>query len=179
MRCAYYLDKLSQSNIYAEKILSSNQSTPEQITEANFYTAKYHQQQKSYSTAIIHYKKVVAKTTNILGAESQYQIAKIQFEENKLKESETECFKVIDNFSSYDLWYIKAYILIADIYEKQGNLFQAKATLQSVIENADDEMLKNEALDKLNKINAKETKTSNLAPDGMNIDAPLDTIQIK
>jgi tol-pal system protein YbgF len=179
MRCAYHLDKLSQANTYAEKILGSNQSTPEQITEANFYLAKYNQQQKSNGTALIHYKKVAAKTTNVMGAEAQYQIARIHFEENKLKESEDESFKVIDNFSSYDYWYIKAYMLIADIYEKQGNLFQAKATLQSVIENAEDEKLKNEALDKLNKIYAKETNTSNLVPDGMNIDAPLDTIQIR
>jgi len=179
MRCAYHLDKLPQANTYAEKILGSNQSTPEQVLEANFYVAKYQQQQKAYGTAMIHYKKVAAKTTNIMGAESQYQIALIHFEENKLKEAEDESFKVIDNFSSYDYWYIKAYILIADIYEKQGNLFQAKATLQSVVENAEDEKLKAEALDKLNKIYEKETQTSNLVPDGMNIDAPLDTIEIK
>jgi TolA-binding protein len=179
MRCAYHQNNLSQANTYAEKILGSNQSTPEQVIEANFYVAKYNQLNKSYGTALNHYKKVAAKTTNIMGAESQYQIAFIHFEENKLKEAEDESFRVIDNFSSYDYWYIKAYILIADIYEKQGNLFQAKATLQSVIENAEDEKLKAEALDKLNKIYDKETKTSSLVPDGMNIDAPLDTIEIK
>jgi tol-pal system protein YbgF len=179
MRCAYNLNKYSQINVYAEKILGSNQSTPEQQIEANFYLGKYHLQQKSMATALNYFQKVAAKTTNIMGAESQYHIAQIRFDENKIKDSEEECFKVIDNFSSYDYWYIKAYILLADIYAKQNNLFQAKATLQSVIENAEDEQLKNEALNKLNKIYEQETKTSRLLPEGTGIDTPLDTIKME
>jgi tetratricopeptide (TPR) repeat protein len=114
-----------------------------------------------------------------MGAESQYYIAQIRFEENKLKEAEEECFRLIDNFSSYDHWYIKSYILLADIYAKKGNLFQAKATLQSVIENTDDEPLKNEALQKLNKIYEHENKTSRLLPEANGIDTPLDSIKME
>ena len=60
-----------------------------------------------------------------------------------------------------------------------NNKFQAKATLESIIENAEDATLKKEATDKLNSIISGENKTSQLLPDGMSIDAPLDTIQIK
>jgi TolA-binding protein len=179
MRCAFYLNQFSKINTYAEKILSSNQSTPEQITEANFYSAKFHQQNNNLATAETFYQKVVAKSTNVIGAESQYQIALIQFNNKKLKEGEDLCFKVADNYSSYEYWVIKAYILLSDIYLANNNKFQAKATLESIIENAEDATLKKEASDKLNSIVSGENKTSQLLPDGMSIDAPLDTIQIK
>ena len=179
MRCAFYLNQFSKINTYAEKILSSNQSTPEQITEANFYSAKFHQQNNNLATAETFYQKVVAKSTNVIGAESQYQIALIQFNNKKLKEAEDLCFKVADNYSSYEYWVIKAYILLSDIYLANNNKFQAKATLESIIENAEDATLKKEASDKLNSIVSGENKTSQLLPDGMSIDAPLDTIQIK
>jgi TolA-binding protein len=179
LRCAYYQNKMTNIQSYAEKILQSNQSTPEQQIEANFYLGKYFLQQKSNATALSYFQKVASKTTNAMGAESQYYIAQIRFEENKLKEAEEECFRLIDNFSSYDHWYIKSYILLADIYAKKGNLFQAKATLQSVIENTDDEPLKNEALQKLNKIYEHENKTSRLLPEANGIDTPLDTIKME
>ena len=179
MRCAFYLNQFSKINTYAEKILSSNQSTPEQITEANFYSAKFHQQNNNLATAETFYQKVVEKSTNVIGAESQYQIALIQFNNKKLKEAEDLCFKVADNYSSYEYWVIKAYILLSDIYLANNNKFQAKATLESIIENAEDATLKKEATDKLNSIISGENKTSQLLPDGMSIDAPLDTIQIK
>lgn len=179
MRCAYFTNQFSKINTYAEKILNSSQSTPEQVTEANFYMAKYHQQNNNLATAATYYEKVVAKATNVTGAESQYQLANIAFINKKLKEAEDLCFKVADNYSSYEFWVIKAYILLSDIYVAQGNNFQAKATLESVIENADNAELKNEATNKLNKIIESETKTSKLMPDGMNIDAPLDIIEIK
>jgi hypothetical protein len=70
-------------------------------------------------------------------------------------------------------------LLLADIYLVNKNTFQAKATLESIIENAEDATLKQEATKKLNSILESENTTTKLLPDGMNIDAPLDTIQIK
>ena len=179
MRSAFFTNQFLKINTYAEKILSSSQSTPEQITEANFYMAKYHQQNNNLATAASFYEKVVAKATNITGAEAQYQLANIAFTNKQYKEAEDACFKVADNYSSYEYWVVKAYILLSDIYVVQDNNFQAKATLESIVENASDEQLKNEALAKLNSIIESETQNSKLMPDGINIDAPLDTIEIK
>jgi TolA-binding protein len=179
MRCAFFLNQFNVINTCAEKILNSNQSTPEQITEANFYLAKYHLQNNNLANAESYFQKVIVKSTNVVGAESQYQVAFIQFKNNKLKEAEDLCFKVADNYSSYEYWVIKAYLLLADIYLVNKNTFQAKATLESIIENAEDATLKQEATKKLNSILESENTTTKLLPDGMNIDAPLDTIQIK
>ena len=136
-------------------------------------------QNNNLGSAESYFQKVIVKSTNVVGAESQYQVAFIQFKNNKLKEAEDLCFKVADNYSSYEYWVIKAYLLLADIYLVNKNTFQAKATLESIIENAEDATLKQEATNKLNSILESENTTTKLLPDGMNIDAPLDTIQIK
>jgi TolA-binding protein len=57
---------------------------------------------------------------------------------------------------SHDYWVAKTYILIADNYVAMKDTFQAKSTLQSVIENYDDTedgilSLAKEKLDLLNK----------------------------
>ena len=44
-----------------------------------------------------------------------------------------------------DHFIAKAFILLSDIYAAQDNVFQAKATLESIIENHDDEDLVNVA----------------------------------
>ena len=46
-------------------------------------------------------------------------------------------------------WIAKGFILLSDVYVKQGNNYQAKATLNSIIENHDEEDLINEAKLKL------------------------------
>jgi hypothetical protein len=57
---------------------------------------------------------------------------------------------------SHDYWVAKTYILIADNYVAMKDIFQAKSTLQSVIENYDEKedgilLLAKEKLDSLNK----------------------------
>jgi hypothetical protein len=50
-------------------------------------------------------------------------------------EAENLVFELADKYAAYDYWVAKAFILLADIYQKSGNVFQAKQTLQSVIDN--------------------------------------------
>ena len=62
-----------------------------------------------------------------------------------------------ENFTD-DYHIAKGFILLGDVYLSQGNLFQAKATLESVIENHDGEELKQLAIDKKQAIEALEVQ---------------------
>jgi hypothetical protein len=57
---------------------------------------------------------------------------------------------------SYDYWIAKSFILLSDVYVKTNNIAQAKATLQSIIENYDGADLLQVAHEKLNAISATE-----------------------
>ena len=61
-----------------------------------------------------------------------------------------------ENFSEFNYWRGKSYLLIAKIFIKSNEIFQAKSTLESLIDKTSYEEIKNEALDILNeKINKK------------------------
>ena len=86
------------------------------------------------------------------GAESKYFLALIQFKSENFKEAEKIIFEFINEFSAYDAWLAKSFILLADVYVKLGNNVQAKQTLQSIIDNYEGPALVEIAKGKLNDI---------------------------
>ena len=56
----------------------------------------------------------------------------------------------------------KAYILLGDIYFKQKDYFNAKATYQSIVDNTINAELKSEAQTKLNQVIDEEGKSSKI-----------------
>ena len=62
-------------------------------------------------------------------------------------------YSLNENFSNNQFWVGKSYILIAEIFISMGEDFQANATLESLIENTDIILIKNEAEELINKLN--------------------------
>jgi lipopolysaccharide biosynthesis regulator YciM len=95
-----------------------------------------------------------------LAAEARYEIASCWFAVNKLSDAEKAAFETINKSGSYDYWVTKAYILLGDIYFRQKDYFNAKATYQSIINNSINNELKTEAQTKLSKVIDEESKGS-------------------
>jgi hypothetical protein len=71
--------------------------------------------------------------------------------------------------SGHPYWLVKSFILLADVYAEQDNLFQAKATLQSIVDNYNgDQALIDEAKRKLQKVKDAERNNSKLKRDTPN-----------
>lgn len=81
---------------------------------------------------------------------------------NRLADAEKAAFEVINKSGSYDWWVTKAYILLGDVYFRQKDYFNAKATFQSVVDNSLNAELKAEAQTKLNKVTEEESRNSKL-----------------
>ena len=113
-----------------------------------------------YDVAINSFKSVVAVNKAALAAEARYEIANSWLAVNRLADAEKAAFEVINKSGSYDFWVTKAYILLGDIYFRQKDYFNAKATFQSVVENSLNMELKNEAQRKLDQVIAEEEKNS-------------------
>jgi TolA-binding protein len=79
-----------------------------------------------------------------------------------LKDAEKAAFEVINKSGSYEFWVTKAYILLGDVYFRQKDYFNAKATFQSVVENTLNAELKAEAQRKLDEVTAEESKNSKI-----------------
>lgn len=101
----------------------------------------------------------------IHGAEANYYLGEIAYENGMYDESLNLLFDLNSNYGSYADWVDKSYLLIAKNYIAQQELFQAKATLRSIIQHAKNEQVKLESKILLNQIeqssNAQDTTQSN------------------
>lgn len=132
-------DALKYVNLVRENI----QSSEEDKFKSSLYAGKAYLQKADTTTALKELNDVVANTKTIAAAEAEYNIAKVQYLKRSYKTSQKTCFDLINKLASYDYWVAKAYLLLADNYTAQKDTFQAKATLQSIIDNykADDDIL--------------------------------------
>jgi TolA-binding protein len=68
------------------------------------------------------------------GAEAKYLLARISFQNKEYKQTYETIISLTQDFSAYDEWVGKAFLLLADNFLAQDNIFHAKATLQSLID---------------------------------------------
>ncbi|HEY1008710.1 MAG TPA: hypothetical protein VGE58_01285, partial [Daejeonella sp.] len=101
--------------------------------------------------ALKFFQLVADKTQTVTGAEAKYNVANLQYEKGEYKTSLATAFELTNKMPSHDYWVAKTYILIADNYVGLKDNFQAKSTLQSIIENyeSDDDDILATAKEKL------------------------------
>jgi tetratricopeptide (TPR) repeat protein len=173
LRCFYYLKDYSSALPFADKVIE-NKNTPDNILmEAKLFKAKMNFENDEYDKAKIDFQWIVSKSSSAFGAESKYRLAEIAFKQDKFDNCETQIFELVKKYPSYDFWKIKSFLLLSDVYLKRNDNFQAKATLQSIIDNAKDENLLAQAKDKLkaiddaeNLLDQKEIKPMEIEFDG-------------
>ncbi|MFK5947492.1 MAG: tetratricopeptide repeat protein, partial [Methylococcales bacterium] len=134
--------------VMAKTILTSTLVSEQTIKKAHSYMAHAALTVGDLNLAKQEYTIVSKLTKGSTAAEAKYYQALIQYKLGEYKASEKIVFELINEFGSYDEWITKGFILLADIYVKYGNTFQAKQTLQSIIENQEDSLLVNIAIKK-------------------------------
>jgi hypothetical protein len=85
-------------------------------------------------------------------------LADLLYKKGKIAESEKHVYTIINHDPSYDLWVAKSFILLSDILVSKNDLFQAKHTLQSIIDNYEGADLVEIARKKIDKILEMEKK---------------------
>ncbi|MFZ9386805.1 MAG: tetratricopeptide repeat protein [Chitinophagaceae bacterium] len=160
LRCQYNQQKWTEAVENAKELTESKGSSADDKTLANMAIAKSYQAAGQYDQAISNFRAVVQLNKAALAAEARYEIASSWFQLNKLGDAEKAAFETINKSGSYDYWITKAYILLGDIYFRQKDYFNAKATFQSVAENTTDPELKAEAQAKLARATEEEANSS-------------------
>ncbi|MBK7182961.1 MAG: tetratricopeptide repeat protein [Bacteroidetes bacterium] len=156
MRCNHLLKNDADAIAYATKVLAIENVSTELINEAHYTIAQSYLVQQKYDDAMAEFRVLASSAKSALGAEANYQIANIYYLKNDYKSSEKAVFDFIKGGKGTVYWISKALILQADNYVATANNFQAKATLQGVIEDSEIPELIKVAQEKLDKINADE-----------------------
>jgi TolA-binding protein len=118
----------------AEQVLGSEKLTEELAREATFLTAKANQRLGRTDDALDDYRRVGYEVGTVYGAESKYHVAELLFLAGDINGAEKEVNTFIDMNSPHAYWTGKIFILMSDIALRKGDIFQAKATLQSLID---------------------------------------------
>ncbi len=160
LRCQYQQQKWTEALENAKELTEAKGSSADDKTLANMAIAKSYQVGGQYDLAITNFKSVIQLNKAALAAEARYEIANCWLQVNKLAEAEKAAFETINKSGSYDFWVTKAYILLGDVYFKQKDYFNAKATFQSIVDNTINAELKSEAQAKLNAVTEEEGKSS-------------------
>jgi len=151
-------DKTTAIN-YAKKLAESDKVGDDLKQEARIIVARSLFDAGDEDEAMIEFNKL-RKSNSEIGAESRYYIAQIHHNKGDYKRCEKAVFDLADEMPSYDYWLAKGFILLADNYVKLGNIFQAKRTLESVIENHEGEELRELAKKRLESIRLQEQEPS-------------------
>jgi len=133
---------------YAELIMSKENLSEEILHESWTLSGRAYLKNDRYNKSYNAYYNLL-DINNEYGAEGKYQLAYIEFMRGNLDSSETFINVLLNQVPSYDYWIAKAFILWSDIYTSNEDNYQAKVSLQSVIDNYEGEDLKNIAKDKL------------------------------
>ncbi len=135
MRCQYKLGNYPACIDVANQILGSEKVSDILKRETSYKLALSYYNTGNQDKAFPILKKLSADTNSAEGAESKFLVSEILYEKQKLKEAEDEIMDFIDKNSPHQFWLAKSFILLSDIYLKNGDEFEAKHTLKSIEEN--------------------------------------------
>ncbi len=167
MRCNLKLERYETAIEAAGKTKKSDIANETLIREANYTEGKAYYELNQPEKALPGLKAVSVDTKFEQGAEAKFLVAAIYYQQNKKQEAEDEIMDFVSKNTPYQFWLGNAFLLLTDIYLDKGDDFTAKHTLKSLVDNYNNETdgIKNEALKKLNDIEAKEAEDEKNAID--------------
>jgi TolA-binding protein len=142
MRSALQTNQQQDALLAAEDLLKDPKLSPEIEAEARYVRAKAYINQKQANKALADLKVLSKDTRTAYGAESTYLLAQLYFDTNDDKNAEKVLMNFIENGTPHQYWLARGFILLADIYIRQGDDFQARQYLTSLQNNysADDDI---------------------------------------
>ncbi|WP_420581303.1 tetratricopeptide repeat protein [Reichenbachiella sp.] len=133
----HFIESKFDSAIYYGNSLLNNPRTGVLVSaQANLIIGKSQYEKGDMDAALENLLPLVSNSPDERGAEAYYYISKIYYDQAKYERALESLFVLADNFQAYEVWLGKAYLLMADIYIETNELFQAKATLNSLIEHS-------------------------------------------
>ena len=101
----------------------------------NYYVGKAMYQKGDYRSALAKLEACSHKERSEMGADAAYHVVLCNWKLGKLDETEDSVFYISDNFSNYSYYVAMSFVTLSDVYVAKDNVFQAKETLKSIIDN--------------------------------------------
>lgn len=154
LRSAYRAGMTAEVNRLSNEVSNNRNASQAQIGAANFYRGKLAYDQKDYDNALSAFSTVIRLVDNELAAEARYLTANIYYLRRDLDRAQEITINANTESSSYPYWVAKSIILLSDVFKDKGDLFNARAALEALLDNyKDDQQIVSEAQTKLQALN--------------------------
>jgi TolA-binding protein len=158
MESFFLMARYDSVNTYANIILERGNINAGAQNKASLYLGKSAMAQGNYDLAKDEFINTLNTARDEYGAEARYRLGEIFY----LTKQYDQCYKTLigmdADFSAYEEWVGRSFLLLADNFVAMNNTFQAKATLQSLIDKFPLQTIKDAAKDKLKKIEEAESE---------------------
>lgn len=134
LRSVAELNKMDVQLAAADYVLGVAAASQSVRQTAEFMRAKALDAGGNSEQAMNIYAKLSLNAQSAEGAESAYIVIESTFKSGDLKAAEQMVFKLSQQNTPQAYWLGKAFLVLGDIYISQGDNFQARATLQSIVD---------------------------------------------
>ncbi len=168
MESFYLLAAYDSSDFYARQILERAAINAGAENKASLYLGKTAMARGDYDGAQDEFLNTLNAARDEYGAEAKYHLATIFYLKKEYKQSRETLISLNSDFASYDQWVGKSFLLLSDNALAQKDIFQAKATLQSLVDKFPIQSIRDEAALKLKELEqqqADEAKADSLLMD--------------
>lgn len=174
----YKLGNYDLTRKAAIELLKTDKLNPDQKAKLHYYIAMSFFKTERYDDAIDELTLLGNDPMRKEGAEARFKIIQIYYIKKEFEKVENSVFDFAKTNTPYQYWLGRSFILLANVYAQEENFIQAKATLQSIIDNYSEqedgiiemakekleqviiqENKKNEKKDNTNDLNIDYTKT--------------------
>ncbi|MBT29112.1 MAG: hypothetical protein CMO01_05560 [Thalassobius sp.] len=146
----FEINDLEATGYYADQIINENLTGS--INIAELYKGKVLLAKNEPDAAISQFEKAIALAQDKYAAEAQYNIGLAFRKKGNFEGSTQAMIEVKNKYETYTEWVYEAFLIIAENYISLDNNFQAKATLESIVEYSNDPGVKERAANRLAEI---------------------------
>ncbi len=158
MESYFQLAQYDSADAYARLILEKGKVNAGAENKAMLFLGKAAMGRGDFETAKDEFLSTLNTARDEYGAEAKYLLAEIFY----LNKDYKGCYETLvglnKDFAAYTDWVGKSYLLMADNYTAMGETFQAKGTLKSLVDNFPLQGIKDQAREKLKKLDDEELK---------------------
>jgi len=156
MESFYLLAQYDSTDVYARTILERGNINAGAQNKASLYLGKTAMARGDFDGAKDEFLNTLNSARDEYGAEAKYLLGQIFHTQKEYKQCYETLISLNNDFSAYEEWVGKSFLLLADNYAVQDDVFQARATLQSLIDKFPSQGVKDEARKKLKALEEKE-----------------------
>ena len=181
MESFFLLTQYDSSDVYARIIVDRGAVSAGGQNKASLFLGKSAFARGDFQTAQDEFLNTLNTAQDEFGAEAKYLLAQIFHLQKQYKQSYETLLSLTEDFSGYEEWVGKAYLLMADNFLAMDQVFQSRATLQSLVDNFPSQSVKDAAANKIKEIDRAEAEKKKMLEadtlDTESFEAETDTLQ--